>query len=343
MANFTIKPSNAVTGSTKISDADNLITNTINDLKNWANSTDGTSEGGQDWSSGGLEVNASLVGLENCNNTSDLDKPISTATQTALDGKTNINTSITLSGDVSGSATLSNSGATITTTVADDSHNHTISNIDGLQSALDGKLGATSKAYDSNLLDGINSTSFIRSDSTTTATSKLTFNISSSGTFETNTGGLSNGIEILSSDNNDAMMTFHVAGRTAVHFGLDSSTSDLTVGGWSFGGVAYKILHEGNFQNIISAPTIIFSGSSNSVDISSSGHGKYIICNGTSQGLLYWDGTDVSCISGLSVDSGGVIYRPTISSSGVASIDRCLLSDGSKLNNVAITKVYKIA
>lgn len=33
------------------------------------------------------EVTATQVGLGNCNNTSDLDKPISTATQTALDGK----------------------------------------------------------------------------------------------------------------------------------------------------------------------------------------------------------------------------------------------------------------
>lgn len=49
------------------------------------------------------------LGLELVNNTSDADKPISTATQTALDGK---------------SAT---------------GHEHTISNVSGLQSALDGK------------------------------------------------------------------------------------------------------------------------------------------------------------------------------------------------------------
>lgn len=47
---------------------------------------------------------------------------------------------LTLSGDASGSATFTNLGnATLTVTVADDSHNHVISNIDGLQSALDGK------------------------------------------------------------------------------------------------------------------------------------------------------------------------------------------------------------
>ena len=45
------------------------------------------------------------------------------------------NQTITLSGDVSGSGTTN-----ITVTVADDSHNHIISNVDGLQAALDGKV-----------------------------------------------------------------------------------------------------------------------------------------------------------------------------------------------------------
>jgi hypothetical protein len=53
---------------------------------------------------------------------------------------------LTLSGDVSGTATFDGSGSiSLTTTVADDSHNHVISNIDGLQAALDAKT-ATGKA-----------------------------------------------------------------------------------------------------------------------------------------------------------------------------------------------------
>ena len=48
---------------------------------------------------------------------------------------------LTLDGDVSGSATFTNLGnATLTVTIADDSHNHIISNVDGLQTALDDKL-----------------------------------------------------------------------------------------------------------------------------------------------------------------------------------------------------------
>lgn len=53
---------------------------------------------------------------------------------------------LTLSGDATGSATFTNLGnATLTVTVADDSHNHIISNVDGLQTALDGKQAAASE------------------------------------------------------------------------------------------------------------------------------------------------------------------------------------------------------
>jgi hypothetical protein len=59
------------------------------------------------------------------------------------------NQTITLTGDVSGSGTTS-----IAVTVADDSHNHVISNVDGLQTALDGK-SATSHNH---TLDGLSNT-----------------------------------------------------------------------------------------------------------------------------------------------------------------------------------------
>ena len=59
---------------------------------------------------------------------------------------------IALSGDVSGSASFNGgSNVTITATVADDSHNHVISNVDGLQSALNGidsKIGLIDAAFD---------------------------------------------------------------------------------------------------------------------------------------------------------------------------------------------------
>ena len=63
---------------------------------------------------GGITKN--MVGLGNVDNTSDINKPISTAVQTALDLKSNVG------------------------------HNHNISDVNGLQSALDGKQAAGSYA-----------------------------------------------------------------------------------------------------------------------------------------------------------------------------------------------------
>jgi hypothetical protein len=62
---------------------------------------------------------------------------------------------LTLSGDASGSATFTNLGnATLSVTVADDSHNHIISNIDGLQTALDGKAASSHQHAASNITSG---------------------------------------------------------------------------------------------------------------------------------------------------------------------------------------------
>lgn len=58
---------------------------------------------------------------------------------------------LTLSGDASGTATFTNLGdATLSVAVADDSHNHIISNVDGLQSALDLKANLASPALTGN-------------------------------------------------------------------------------------------------------------------------------------------------------------------------------------------------
>lgn len=77
------------------------------------------------------------IGLGNVDNTADANKSVKHATTA---GSLATARTITLSGDVSGSVSFNGSkDVTITTTVADDSHNHTIANVDGLQTALDGK------------------------------------------------------------------------------------------------------------------------------------------------------------------------------------------------------------
>ena len=64
-------------------------------------------------------------------------------------GRTNdvpngLSPTITLAGDASGSVTLTNLGSgTLTVTVNDDSHNHTIANVDNLQTTLDGKAASS--------------------------------------------------------------------------------------------------------------------------------------------------------------------------------------------------------
>jgi hypothetical protein len=90
---------------------------------------------------------------------------------------------LTLAGDATGSATFTNLGnATLTVAIVDDSHNHIISNVDGLQTALDGKLSTSGKAADSNLLDGIDSAAFVRSDTADTIVGNHEF-------YGTDTGG----------------------------------------------------------------------------------------------------------------------------------------------------------
>jgi hypothetical protein len=60
------------------------------------------------------------------------------AAQAAADAVAATDITLTLDGDVTGSATFNNLGnATLTAAVVDDSHNHIISNVDGLQAALD--------------------------------------------------------------------------------------------------------------------------------------------------------------------------------------------------------------
>ena len=60
---------------------------------------------------------------------------------------------ITLAGDASGSVTLTDlEDATLTVTVADDSHNHTIANVDNLQTTLDAKLDKSGGTMTGNLI-----------------------------------------------------------------------------------------------------------------------------------------------------------------------------------------------
>jgi hypothetical protein len=89
---------------------------------------------------------------------------LASKTLTAADvGAITGNQTITLSGDVSGSGTTS-----IVVTVADDSHNHVISNVDGLQTALDGKLPLSGGVMTGRIVD-------YQTSQTTSATTTINF------------------------------------------------------------------------------------------------------------------------------------------------------------------------
>ena len=97
------------------------------------------------------------------------------------------NQTITLSGDVSGSGTTS-----ISVTVADDSHNHVISNVDGLQTALDAKAPLASPAL-TGTATAVNLT--LSGDLTvngTTTTLNTTNTVVSDNLIELNNGASSN-------------------------------------------------------------------------------------------------------------------------------------------------------
>jgi len=179
-------------------------------------------------------VTKTQVGLGSVDNTADSAKNVLGAT------KLTTARTIGLSGDVSGSASFDGSAnATITATVADDSHNHVISNVDGLQTALNGKLSTTGKAADADKLDGIDSTGFVQTAGSTmsgllaTKTNNASFAGSNDTTFS-----------VRGSTSYPAAMSFHRAGAYGVNFGLDTDNK-LKVGGWSMGGV-HEILHTGN-------------------------------------------------------------------------------------------------
>ena len=79
---------------------------------------------------------------------------------------------IALTGDVTGNVNFNGTAdVSITTTVADDSHNHVIANVDGLQAALNAKQDAASPATNSLALNGKADTDFVQTTNNTSLNS----------------------------------------------------------------------------------------------------------------------------------------------------------------------------
>ena len=95
-------------------------------------------------------LDKAAVGLSNVDNTSDANKPISTAQQTALNAKANTSHSHII-GDVTGLQTALDGKAATSHThtksqITDFAHSHVIGDVTGLQTALDGKQASGSYA-----------------------------------------------------------------------------------------------------------------------------------------------------------------------------------------------------
>ena len=148
---WSIPSGKEITGSTYLKDTDNYIGDTIDDLVDFVNgegvhlnqgmtydfvdkTTDQTITGVKTFSNG-------LIGNVTGNVTGTVSGNSGTATKLAT-ART-----ITLAGDVTGSVSFDGSAnVNITTTVGDDSHNHSMAYIAGLQTALDGKLSTSGNA-----------------------------------------------------------------------------------------------------------------------------------------------------------------------------------------------------
>ena len=110
----------------------------------------------------------------------------------------------------------------------------------------DGNDGAGS-GLSADTLDGVSSTQFLRSDTddeVNAYTTQITFPSNTTGA--TASGDQSSLQVKQATANSDAFMTFHVAGDFAAYFGIDGTTNDLFVGGWSMGANKYKIWHQNN-------------------------------------------------------------------------------------------------
>ena len=213
------------------------------------------------------------------------------------------NQTITLAGDVSGSGTTS-----IAVTIADDSHNHVISNVDGLQTALDAKLASSSytaadvltkiktvdgagSGLDADLLDGISSASFLRSDA--------------SDTFTTLSG---------TTINLGSQVSLAESSHRADLLAITSSTS-------SWGGIT--------IANSSGETLTSFMGNGNDFGIYDDLNDEWaLLCTENSEVRIYHNGSEK-----LATTSGGIDIVGNITLSGTVD-GRDIASDGSKLDGI---------
>ncbi len=107
-----------------------------------------------------------------------------------------------------------------------------------------GNSGAGS-GVDSDLLDGIEGSQFLRSDTSDNYSGGI-LTVETQGDADVDSLPTSiNALQVRQNGTGDALMTFHIAGVVAGHFGLDRVLGDLIWGGWS-ASAKHRIWHSGN-------------------------------------------------------------------------------------------------
>lgn len=152
---------------------------------------------------------------------------VTSAIQTQLDAKGTVSSLSDLS--ITATASELNTLDGITATVTE------LNYVDGvtssIQTQLDGKLGATAKAADSNLLDGIDSGSFLRSDTSDSMSGTLTvLNTVSVGGNDSGTAGAVNILGGSTGEGGELRIYTSGAEDTTVdNWSIDVSTDDLRI------------------------------------------------------------------------------------------------------------------
>jgi hypothetical protein len=184
------------------------------------------------------------------------------------------NQTITLTGDASGSGTTS-----IAVTVADDSHNHIISNVDGLQTALNGKVD------DSQVLTNVPSGAVFTDTTYSVGDGGLT-EINFTSADHTKLNGIETGAtadqtasEILTAiktvdGSGSGLDADLLDGQQGSYYypasnpsGYTTNTGTVTEGGTTFNGT-YPLTVRTSANVIYSHPNITFTGASNTLAIS---------------------------------------------------------------------------
>ena len=128
------------------------------------------------------------------------------------------------------------------------------------------------------LLDGISSASFLRSDAVDSASQRITFSANATNNWDTiaTAAGSQGGIEIFNTGSgNDAFMAFHAGNDYAFYFGIDADNNQLSVGGWSMGANKYKVWNESNDG----------AGSGLDADLLDGQQGSYYVNTATTQSI----------------------------------------------------------